>query len=212
MAAKPTPAPTAVPSGENETEEKLANVISTPKGELEEISAEVVEFQRFGGRVDKVIINAGSLNHLQAGLEGTLVDAAGKIQAGIIIRQVDPKLSLAEVIALGHEVSGNVRALVQVPVKTIRPAEPVLLPPVRAEILEIGKIGGEAKSVVLSVGKNQGIRRGNVGSVFNAAGAVIAKIKVTEVYPYRCAAEILEKTAEINGAAKVEIIPVKSGD
>ena len=87
-----------------------------------------------------------------------------------------------------------------------KPAEP--LPPVMAEVLELSEvIGGDVRSVILSVGRDQGIRAGMTGSIIN--GSPVAKLLIEEVYPMRCKAKVVEKSGEIGKNAKAEVYKEK---
>ena len=101
------------PSAEQEV--AVPQVDSTPRPEEQEISARVLEVQRTGGRASRVILNVGGNQGMKKGFQGSLIDPKGLPVAGIIIRQVDPDLSLAEIISLGSDIEGDVTAIIQKP-------------------------------------------------------------------------------------------------
>ncbi len=114
------------------------------------------------------------------------------------------KVSLTYTLAV--DVKRQVEVLGAKPkVRSKRRAKAKPLLPVMAEVLEIENIGGEARRVVLSVGKNKKLRKGHQGTIFNNSGLEIAKIKIIEVYPTRCLAKVIEKSGEIGKKTKVEI-------
>ncbi len=86
---------------------------NTPK-----IKAAVLEIQRVGGKAYKVILNAGSNQGIKRGYQGSLVDSSGQAMAGFIIQQVDPKLSLAEIIGVAKDVPNDATAVIRIPAGT----------------------------------------------------------------------------------------------
>lgn len=93
------------------------NVEGKPDRPTEKIRAELVEVRKVGGRAAAIVMNAGAEQQIKAGYEGTLVDASGHPVAAFVIRQVDPKLSLADVIGLSREIDGtNVIAIIEKPI------------------------------------------------------------------------------------------------
>ncbi len=104
---------TAIPPLENGPEDSL------PHGDIPtiRITAKILEIQRLGGRANKVIINIGSNQKVRRGYHGTLVDADGMPVAGIMIRQVDPGVSLAEVLGIAMDLENNASAIVEIPLE-----------------------------------------------------------------------------------------------
>ncbi len=88
-----------------------------PKGPVERVGADLLEIQRMGGRVSKVILNVGSNDQIRVGYQGSIVDPEGRPLAGIIVRQVDPKLCLAEVIGLGKDFNESAKAVIERPIR-----------------------------------------------------------------------------------------------
>jgi hypothetical protein len=88
-------------------------------------------------------------------------------------------------------------------------AEPTPVPSVMAEVLQIESIGGESKTVILSIGKNKRVRKGYRGIIFNKSNVAIAKVRVLEVYSTRCLAKVTETSGEIEKNAKAEILKKK---
>lgn len=96
---------------------QLEEIAKKPEGPVEKIPVEILEIQRAGGRVSNVIMNMGSDQGIRVGFGGVILDAAGSPLATIIVRQVDPKLSLAEVLGLSRDISDNVTAVIEKPVE-----------------------------------------------------------------------------------------------
>jgi hypothetical protein len=104
---------------DTEAQEKfeIPAVVKAYSGVTEPVTAAVLEVQRVGGRVSRVILNKGSEDQIKVGFQGSLLDPSGVPLAGFTIRQVDPKLSLADVIGLSRDFENNITAVIQMPVK-----------------------------------------------------------------------------------------------
>jgi len=61
-------------------------------------------------------MNIGSEQGIKIGFNGVIVDTAGRPLATIVVRQVDPNLSLAEVVGLGRDIGNNASAVIEKPV------------------------------------------------------------------------------------------------
>jgi len=95
---------------------QVGEVEKKPDVPVEKVPAEIVEIQRAGGRVSNVIMNIGSEQGIKIGFNGVIVDTAGRPLATIVVRQVDPNLSLAEVVGLGRDIGNNASAVIEKPV------------------------------------------------------------------------------------------------
>jgi hypothetical protein len=85
-----------------------------PEVPTENVPADILEFQKVGGRVSRIILNKGSDQNIRVGQRGVISGPNDKAVAVFTIKQVDPKLSLAEVNALGQEIeSANVTAVIK---------------------------------------------------------------------------------------------------
>jgi hypothetical protein len=99
-------APVIIPDVEKQNEEPV-----------QKIQVGVLEIHRAGGRASEVIMSGGSEQQIKVGYEGALVDSAGHPVAALIVRQVEPKLSLANIIGLSRDIDNNVIAVINIPVK-----------------------------------------------------------------------------------------------
>lgn len=91
--------------------------------------------------------------------------------------------------------------------ETPKAAEAEKLPPVTLQVLEIEKIGGEVKSLILNAGSRQkGVKQGLLGIIYNAGHQLAGKCKLVEVYPTRSQAKVLEINADIGSEASVELV------
>lgn len=76
---------------------------------------EVAEIQKSGGRAVRVILNGGANGGLKIGQRGVLLDRSGRPMAGLVIRQVDADLSLAELIGLSRAIETDATAALALP-------------------------------------------------------------------------------------------------
>lgn len=83
-------------------------------GNEETLTAQVVEIQKVGGRPGKVILNQGSNSGVKVGCQGLLLAPGGKALAGFEIRQVDPDLSLGEIIGLAEDIPAQATAVISI--------------------------------------------------------------------------------------------------
>jgi hypothetical protein len=93
------------------------NVEKQNSGPVQKINVGVLEIHKTGGRAYEVIMNAGADQQIRVGFEGALLDNAGHTVAALVVRQVDAKLSLAEIIGLSRDIDNNVVAIISIPVK-----------------------------------------------------------------------------------------------
>jgi len=101
----------SAPEPEEEEDYQVGEVEKKPEVPVEKVPAAVAEIQRTGGLVSNVILHIGSNQGIKAGFNGVLVDSANRPLAAIIIRVVDPALSLAEVIGLGKDPGNDAQAI-----------------------------------------------------------------------------------------------------
>jgi hypothetical protein len=93
------------------------NVEKQNGGPVQKIQVGVLEIHKAGGRASEVIMSGGSEQQIKVGYEGALVDSSGHPVAALVVRQVEPKLSLADIIGLSREIDNNVTAIIEIPVK-----------------------------------------------------------------------------------------------
>ncbi len=91
------------------------STLPKPKGPVEKTKAEILEIERAGGRVTKIIIAAGSSRKISPGLDGIVVEPNGSPVATFQIQLVDPEKSLADVLGLSRDVSDYAVAIINRP-------------------------------------------------------------------------------------------------
>lgn len=82
--------------------------------------------------------------------------------------------------------------------------------PLLAKIAEVEMVSGVLKELILDVGNNKKVRINYEGTVYNAAGQPVAKIKICEVYPRFSRAKIIESSGDITAKDRVEITMEKN--
>jgi len=85
------------------------------KGPVDRVKAEILEIERLGGKVTKVIIAAGSSRKIRVGMDGIIVEPNGSPVAAFQIKVVDSDKSLAEVVGLSRDVSDYAVAIINRP-------------------------------------------------------------------------------------------------
>lgn len=100
-----------------EAETLTEEIIVKPRANvpMERVQAEILEIERKGGKVTKIIIGAGSQHGMRIGLDGIISELNGSPLAGFRITAVDATKCLAEVIGLSRDVSNTAIALINRP-------------------------------------------------------------------------------------------------
>ena len=95
------------------------DLIIKPKSKraMEQIKAEILQIERVGGRVAKIMIGAGSQNKLRPGYDGFVAEPNGSPVAILKILAVDQEQSLAEVTSLSRDISDDAVAIINRPKK-----------------------------------------------------------------------------------------------
>lgn len=75
----------------------------------------ILQIERVGGRVSKIILDIGKKQEIRPGYDGLIAEPNGSPVAVFRVQQVDNDKSLAEVISLSRDISDAAVAVVNVP-------------------------------------------------------------------------------------------------